>query len=53
MKHFASRQVRDALRTRNGPNVTNIPFAPIGSHDLVYRIEEDRWDGPFKILDID
>lgn len=52
-KHFTSRQVKDALRTRNSPDVTNILSVHIGSHALVYRIQKDRWDGPFTILNID
>lgn len=37
-KHFSSRQVHDAPRTRNGPNVTSIFPGPIGSHALVYKL---------------
>lgn len=31
----------------------NILSAPIGAHTLVYRIEQDCWEGPCSILDID
>lgn len=51
-KHFASRQVRDALNTRNGPDVTDIQSTPIGAPILVYRPEKDLWDGLFTLLDI-
>lgn len=37
-KQFAQQQVRDALRTRNEPDVTDIHKVPLGAHVLVYRI---------------
>eukprot|EP00171_Calliarthron_tuberculosum_P002038 IDg2038t1 len=52
-RHFAQRQVRDALNTPNGPNVQSIHEAPLGSHVLVYRIKKDKWEGPFSLLHID
>lgn len=51
-KHFAKRQVRGALHTRNGPDVTDIHKCPIGSPVLVYRPEKDKWEGPYSILDL-
>lgn len=51
-KHFADRQVCDALHTRNGPHVTDILSSAI-RHALVYLTEKDCWDGPYTILDID
>ncbi len=50
-KHFASRQVRDALRMRNGPDITDIHSTPIGAHALVYRLHKDKWEGPYTLLD--
>lgn len=41
-KHFAARQVRDALSTRNGPDVTDIHNTPVGAPVLVYRPEKDK-----------
>lgn len=52
-RYFARRQVRDALRTPNGPNVTDIHQAPLGSHVLVYRTHKDRWEGPFALLGLE
>lgn len=49
-QHFAKRQVKDALRARNGPNVSSIHSAPLGSLVLVYRIVRCKWDGPYKLL---
>lgn len=51
-KHFATRQVKGALNTRNGPDVTDIHTTPIGAPVLIYRPEKDKWEGPFSILDI-
>lgn len=45
----AKRQVTDALRTRNGPVTSDIP---IGSDVLVWRVHENSWNGPYKILAI-
>lgn len=52
-KYFAKRQVKDALRTRNGPDTSDVHKAPIGSHVLVYRPKKDRWEGPYALLGID
>lgn len=52
-RYFLSRQVRDAMASCNGPNVTDIHQVPIGSKVLVYRPQLERWDGPFDILGID
>lgn len=51
-KLFASRKVRNALKSRNGPDVTDILMTPIGSLVLVYRPEKDQWEGPFSVLEI-
>lgn len=51
-KHFAKSQVSTAVRTRNGPDTSDIHSAPLDSHVLVYRPELDRWDGPWTLLDI-
>lgn len=51
-RHFASRQIKDALATRNGPDVSDIHTAPIGSAVLVYRPSKDMWEGPYSLLDI-
>lgn len=51
-KYFAKSQVSNAVRTRNGPDTSDIHSAPIDSHVLVYRPEIDKWDGPFSLLDI-
>ncbi|KHJ30399.1 hypothetical protein EV44_g3633 [Erysiphe necator] len=45
----AKRQVTDALRTRNGPVTSDIP---IGSDVLIWRVHENSWNGPYKILAI-
>lgn len=50
-EHFATRQGRDALRTRNGPNITEIHQAPTGYLVLVYRPEKDKREDPFSILE--
>lgn len=41
-RHFVSRPVRAALNSRNGPNITDIHKAPLGSKVLVYRPELDK-----------
>lgn len=51
-KHFARRQVSAAVRTRNGPDTSDIHSAPIDSHVLVYRPEKDIWEGPYTLLDM-
>lgn len=51
-KHFAKTQVSSAVRTRNGPDTSDIHTAPIDSHVLFYRSELDRWDGPYALLEI-
>lgn len=35
--YFTQRQVKDASKQRNGPEVTEIRGAPLGSYVLVYR----------------
>lgn len=51
-KHFSSRQVKDALKVRNGPDVTEIHKTPIGAPVLIYRPEKDKWEGPYSLLEI-
>lgn len=51
-RHFAKRQVRDALSNRNGPDVSEIYQTPIGSPVLVYRPEKDKWEGPYSLLEL-
>lgn len=41
-KHFTNRQVKDEMRTQNGPDVTDIHNAPTGSRVLVYHPEKDN-----------
>ncbi|KAI0996971.1 hypothetical protein K3495_g11210 [Podosphaera aphanis] len=45
----ARRQVSDAFRTRNGPVTFDIA---LGSDVLVWRVHENSWNGPYKILAI-
>lgn len=51
----ARRQVVEALRQRNGPNVEPTKNLPINSEVLVWRDNNNsaRWDGPFKLLNIE
>lgn len=51
-KNFARRQVRDAVRAQNGPDVSDVHKIPIGGHVLAYRPGTDRWEGPFAVLDV-
>ncbi|KAM4067661.1 transposase [Hirsutella rhossiliensis] len=48
----AERQVKDALRTRNGPSTADVLSLPLQSEVRVWR-EKDGWQGPFKIASID
>lgn len=41
-KHFASRQVRDAIKTRNGPVDANMHNKPIGAPVLIHHPEKDK-----------
>lgn len=52
-RHFASRQVRDAMASRNDSNVTDIHPARIDLKVHVYQQQLDMCDGPFDILGID
>ncbi|KAI1002946.1 hypothetical protein K3495_g5254 [Podosphaera aphanis] len=53
----ATRQVHDALNTRNGPSTTEIHKLPLNSVVLVWREGNSghlgKWDGPFKLLNVD
>lgn len=51
-KNFAMRQIRAAVRERNGPDATDIHTTPIGLPVLEYRPEKDLWESPFSVLDI-
>jgi hypothetical protein len=48
----AARQVTDALRSRNGPDVTPTLELPIQSEVRVWR-EKEGWTGPFLLLDVE
>lgn len=48
--YFAKTQVSRAVRTRNGPDTSDIHSTPIDSHVLVYCSELDRRDEPFTLL---
>ena len=56
-KHYAERQVADALNTRNGPVVSPLHDLPLNSNVLVWREGNaghvGTWTGPFKLLGID
>lgn len=44
-KTFANRQTRATINTRNGPDVSETHWAPIGTLDLVYCPEKEWWEG--------
>ncbi|KAI0996915.1 hypothetical protein K3495_g11268 [Podosphaera aphanis] len=44
-----SRRVADALRTRNGPEVSSTHNLPLGSEVMAWR-EKEKWTGPHKFL---
>ncbi|KAI0995530.1 hypothetical protein K3495_g12649, partial [Podosphaera aphanis] len=50
-----NRQITEALRQQNGPNVEHIKDLPINSDVLVWRDNHGskRWEGPFKLLSIE
>ena len=48
----ASRQVNDAINTRNGPSTTHLHDLPLNAPVLVYR-EKSGWKGPYKLLGIE
>jgi hypothetical protein len=48
----AKRHVTEALRTRNGPNISDVLDLAIGEKVLVYR-ENKGWDGPHTMLSVD
>eukprot|EP00171_Calliarthron_tuberculosum_P018717 IDg18717t1 len=50
---FAKRQLRDLFRSPNGPNVTDVHKALLGSHVLVYRISRCAWERPYALLGVD
>lgn len=51
-EHFSHLQVSSAVRTRNGPDTSNIYAASINSHVLVYQPEKVLWEGPYTLLDM-
>ncbi|KAI0996760.1 hypothetical protein K3495_g11422 [Podosphaera aphanis] len=46
----ATRQIKDALHQRNGPQISQIHDAPIGSDVLNWRVHLKKWTGPCKFL---
>lgn len=52
----SKRVVRDALASRNGPDVTAIHGAEIGSDVIIWREAKKNqrgyWQGPFKLLSV-
>lgn len=44
-RSFAKRQVHDAMRSRNGPVLSELLKAAIGSLALTYRPVKDKWEG--------
>lgn len=51
-KYFSKHQIRDVLRTRNGPEPSAMYNMPIASNTLVYRSKKDKWEGLLSVLDI-
>ncbi|KAI0998086.1 hypothetical protein K3495_g10103 [Podosphaera aphanis] len=51
-RYHVHRQVTDALRMRNGPNVSQLAKLPLNSLVLVWR-EKDKWTGPYRLINID
>lgn len=49
----AARQITDALRMRNGPDITSMLSLPLDSDVLVWRENEPYWSGPYKLVAID
>src|SRR5271168_2824690 len=49
----SARQISDALRMRNGPNISAILTLPLNSDVLVWREKEPYWSGPYKLVAID
>lgn len=50
-KNYATRQVQDALRMRNGPRTHELHSLNLNADVLVWR-EKHGWTGPFKMLSI-
>ncbi|KHJ31792.1 hypothetical protein EV44_g3458 [Erysiphe necator] len=48
----AERQINDAINTRNGPSIHEIPSLPLQSEVCVWR-EKNGWQGPFKVMATD
>lgn len=53
LRYFAKRQLSSGLASRNGPGVTDVHKAPLGSKVLVYRTKSKSWEGPFRLLNLD
>ncbi len=51
-EYFASCLYRDALRSRNRPDVLDVHVLPLGSTVRVYRPEVDKWEAHFKLLSL-
>lgn len=52
-KLFAKRQVKTALRTRNGTGTSDVREIPLGSSGLMYSTCSDRWEDPFKLVHVE
>ena len=48
----SARQIADALRTRNGPDITLTLALPLDSDVLVWRENEPYWSGLYKLVAI-
>lgn len=50
--YFANIQVRDTMRSRNSPVVSEMHNlqSTIGFQELVYWLHEDKWEGPFFLV---
>lgn len=51
LKHFASRQACEALKTRKELDVSKVHETPMGSPMLVYHLEKDMWERPYYLSD--
>lgn len=49
-QYFSQRQIKDALKSRNGHDFTDVHKVPIGPHVLLYRIHRDKYDGPYALI---
>lgn len=49
-QYIGEHQIRDALRSRSGPDVTDIDKAPLGPHVLIYRVCRHERDGNYSVI---